>query len=131
MHALPCAGFKLGLCSQPSVHAPDAASLLYLANSVAIADTLSEARARAARLFRVHAHLHHYTQYIEVAEFLAADEAVADVVASYDEGECLLAFLIPCCLLQIVSRHGPHFPLALSSRITRPGWIAGQHRRLR
>ena len=76
-------GFKVGICAARALHAPQA--LLALSNNTAAAATLRAARARCARLRRVGAHLHHYAEYMDLAGFDEADEALADVIGAYEE----------------------------------------------
>jgi hypothetical protein len=53
------AGFKTGICSAAPLHQPF--SLLALSNNTCIADTLTDAYHRFMHLYRVRAHVHHYT----------------------------------------------------------------------
>eukprot|EP00753_Platysulcus_tardus_P018989 PLAT7039.8.p1 GENE.PLAT7039.8~~PLAT7039.8.p1 ORF type:complete len:514 (+),score=205.42 PLAT7039.8:8-1549(+) len=76
-------GFKIGLCATPAVRQPY--SLLALCNSCAIADCFADLRGRFAKLYRVKAHVHHYTEFVEASVFDEALESLDGLVASYRE----------------------------------------------
>ena len=74
-------GFKVGLCSTPPVGAPH--SVLCLANNTAIAVTFEALRQRFAKLYSRKAHIHHYTEYMDVGLFDEALEALVSLVGEY------------------------------------------------
>ena len=74
-------GFKVGLCAQPPLHQPY--SLLALSNNTSMAGPLAAGRDRFAHLWRVRAHVHHYTRYMEPALFEDALEALDALVCGY------------------------------------------------
>ena len=76
-------GFKVAMCSQPSLAAP--ASALLLSNNRGVAASLGNLYARFLSLYRVRAHLHHYLEYVDGGVFLEAAEAVNGVVRAYDD----------------------------------------------
>jgi tubulin epsilon len=73
-------GFKLGLCAAPPPGVP--CSLFALSNNTAAGETLAAMHARFARLRARSFYLHHYTEYMDVADM---DAAAADVAALADE----------------------------------------------
>jgi len=58
-----CAGFKTGICGAAPLH--NKVSLLALSNNTCIAGTLTSAYHRFMHLYRVRAHMHHYTEFID------------------------------------------------------------------
>ncbi|KAF5842818.1 Tubulin/FtsZ family, GTPase domain-containing protein [Dunaliella salina] len=74
-------GFKLGLCSKPPVGVPNA--LLCLANNSAITNTFNCIRSRFDKLFKRRFYTHHYEQYMDLADFQQAAEAVTNIAAQY------------------------------------------------
>ncbi len=76
-------GFKVAMCSQPSLYAPTSA--LLMSNNKGVAASLGNLYARFLSLYRVRAHLHHYLEYMDGSMFLDAAEAVNGVVQSYEE----------------------------------------------
>lgn len=79
------AGFKTGICAAKPLNRPY--SLLALSNNTSVVPTLAAAHARFMALYRVSAHLHHYTQYMEVSEIAEAAGSLADLVSAYNELE--------------------------------------------
>ena len=80
-----CAGFKTGLCAAKTLNRPD--SLLALSNNTSIVPTLAAAHARFMALYRVRAHIHHYTQYMELADIAEAASSLTNVISAYNELE--------------------------------------------
>ena len=76
-------GFKIGICAAPPAHAPHA--LLSLSNNTSVVATLRAAHGRFARLLRARAHVHHYTEFMDEADFAAAADTLADVIDAYAE----------------------------------------------
>jgi tubulin epsilon len=75
-------GFKIGLCDVPPVGQPY--SLLCLANNCGVRHTFSAMRDRFMKLFRVKAHVHHYTQMnVDLGVFNEALASLDSVVADY------------------------------------------------
>ncbi len=74
-------GFKIGLCSAPPAHQPYSA--LCLANNCAIKDVFQGMGQRFNKLFRVRAHAHHYTEYMELEQMQAAYRRVTGLAAEY------------------------------------------------
>jgi len=83
-------GFKVGLCSAPPVGQPY--SLLCLANNVCFGDVLQRITDRCMLLYRVKAHLYHYTQYIHPDIF---EDALENIRCSIDDYETLDAATPP------------------------------------
>lgn len=75
-------GFKVGLCAVPPVGQQHA--VLALFNNCAFGSVLAEHRARFDRLYRRKAHVHHYTQYLDMARFDAARENVTALISEYE-----------------------------------------------
>lgn len=71
----------------PPLHQPY--SLLALSNNTSIVPTLTAARDRCVQLYRVRAHAHHYTAYMDAGVIDGALEALAQLTASYADGACL------------------------------------------
>lgn len=71
----------MGLCSQPPLH--QSYSMLALSNNTSIAGSLQASYNRFARLYRVRAHVHHYTQYMEPALFDDALQSLAELIDGY------------------------------------------------
>jgi len=78
-----CDLFKLGLCGAPPAGA--AAGLLTLSNTTAVAGVLSAVHWRFGRLRGRRAHLHHYQDFLPLAEMDEAAEALAALVDQYAE----------------------------------------------
>ena len=57
--------------------------LLCLANNCAIVNTFSGIRDSFERIFKRKAHVHHYTQFMEVGQFHAAREMLLDLIGRY------------------------------------------------
>lgn len=77
-------GFKTGICSAAPAYRPY--SMLALSNNTGVVTTLSAAYNRFMSLYRVRAHMHHYTQYMEADTFTAALASLTDVISAYNEG---------------------------------------------
>eukprot|EP00667_Euglena_gracilis_P016513 EG_transcript_17300 len=92
-------GFKVGLCSAPPLGQPY--SLLSLANNVCFGDVLQRVTDRCMRLYRVKAHLYHYTKYIHPDIF---EDALENIRCSIDDYETLDAAVPP------PRGELPHFP---------------------
>lgn len=80
-----CAGFKVGICSARPLFRPYA--LLALSNNTSVVPTLTAAHARFMSLYRVRAHIHHYTAFMEEADISAAASSLTDMISSYNESE--------------------------------------------
>lgn len=78
-------GFKVGICSARPLFRPYA--LLALSNNTSVVPTLTAAHARFMSLYRVRAHIHHYTAYMEEADISAAASSLTDMISSYNEIE--------------------------------------------
>ncbi|KAG2495742.1 hypothetical protein HYH03_006339 [Edaphochlamys debaryana] len=74
-------GFKLGICSTPPVGCPF--GLLCLANNTAIAGTFQTMRERFDKLYKRRFYTHHYEQYMDIAGFAEAAEAVGELTQQY------------------------------------------------
>ena len=79
------AGFKVGLCSQPPLH--QTYSMLALSNNTSIVGSLQAGYIRFAHLYRVRAHVHHYTAFMEPHLFNEALEGLTSLISSYNEIE--------------------------------------------
>lgn len=77
--------FKLGLCSVPPPGCP--ASLLALSNNTVVGATFSEMGARFRKLRSRNFYLHHYTQFMPVAEMDAAADNVTALAEEYGATE--------------------------------------------
>ncbi|GAB5361502.1 hypothetical protein AAMO2058_000718500 [Amorphochlora amoebiformis] len=75
-------GFKIGLCSAPPAHQPY--STLCLANNSAIRGVLDGLAGRFHKLFRVRAHVHHYTEYTELSHMKKAYQRVKELSKDYE-----------------------------------------------
>eukprot|EP01017_Pseudomicrothorax_dubius_P050473 TRINITY_DN9572_c0_g1_i1.p1 TRINITY_DN9572_c0_g1~~TRINITY_DN9572_c0_g1_i1.p1 ORF type:complete len:464 (-),score=74.97 TRINITY_DN9572_c0_g1_i1:84-1475(-) len=78
-------GFKYGLCNLPSLGQPYSA--LCLSNNTGVRSVFSSLQGRFDKLYRRKAHLHHYTEYIEVSLFEEASTSTSDLIAQYLELE--------------------------------------------
>ena len=67
-------GFKIGLCDQPPVNMKY--GLLALSNNTVVADIFQRMTNRFYKLYKVKAHTHHYTEYLDISEF---DKAISNV----------------------------------------------------
>lgn len=76
-------GFKLGLCSVPP--AGQKASVLGLSNSCAVGQSFDAIQQRFMQLYRVRAHVHHYTEYMSMEVIDESLQCVSDLVAQYEE----------------------------------------------
>lgn len=80
-------GFKTGICSQPPLDATR--SVLALSNNCGIAQTFRRMETSFMRLYKVRAHLHHYTDIMGEAEggvglLAGAQEALATLIEDYE-----------------------------------------------
>lgn len=76
-------GFKIGLCNQPPVNM--SYGILCLSNNTAIGDSFSELHNRFNKLFRVKAHVHHYTEYMDIEYFANCDKNVSSLIEEYKD----------------------------------------------
>ena len=74
-------GFKVGLCNKAPVGMPY--SLTCLANNCSIQKPLMVMGERFNKLRSRKLYLHHYTEYMELAEMDAAAASIADLAAEY------------------------------------------------
>lgn len=79
------AGFKLGLCGARPLNQPY--SILSLSNNTSIVTTLDKAYSNFMQLYRVRAHMHHYTDYMDASIFNDALTSTMDVISAYNESE--------------------------------------------
>ena len=78
-------GFKIGLCNTKPIGS--SYSILSLSNNCAIKHTLSNIRSKFLTLYRVKAHTHHYTNYMN-NEYELFDQSLnylSDVIMEYAE----------------------------------------------
>jgi len=75
-------GFKIGICYRPPLHASH--SILGLSNNCGVAQTFKNMKRRFDRLYRVRAHLHHYTEYMEQAQVTAAVDGISQLIRDYN-----------------------------------------------
>jgi tubulin epsilon len=78
-------GFKVGICGAKPLHQP--CSLLTLSNNTSIVPTLSFAYDRFMHLYRVRAHSHHYTDFMDPRHFQDALGTLTDTISAYNELE--------------------------------------------
>lgn len=83
-------GFKTGICAARPLFRPY--SLLSLSNNTSIVPTLTKAHNRFTHLFRVRAHLFHYSAFMggdrgAEEEFVAAANSLGNMISSYNEME--------------------------------------------
>ncbi len=83
--ATACAGFKTGICAARPLTGPY--SLLTLSNNTSVVQTLNGAYERFMSLYKVRAHIHHYTQYMDGEVFRESLTQVMDVISAYNEME--------------------------------------------
>jgi len=50
-------------------------------------------------LYRVRAHIHHYTEYMELEDIAAAAGSLTDMISAYNESECRTSCLCAPCAL--------------------------------
>ncbi|CAF0801958.1 unnamed protein product [Rotaria sordida] len=74
-------GWKVGLCIVPPNGLPY--SLLTLANHTCIKETFSELKERFTILYRRKAHVHHYTDHMELGDFEQARENLNQLIEEY------------------------------------------------
>lgn len=77
----PVYGWKTGLCNVSSVG--HQISLLSMSNHSCVNITLGRLKKRFDLLLKKKAHLHHYTEYMDMSEFTQAQESLRDLIASY------------------------------------------------
>jgi hypothetical protein len=120
-------GFKVGLCSTPPVGAPH--SVLCLANNTAIAVTFEALRQRFAKLYSRKAHIHHYTEYMDVGLFDEALEALVSLVGEYTKLDGATPPLARP--LRSASAISAHYSVALISQAachaSAAGYVAPEH----
>lgn len=80
---IECAGFKTGICSAKPLTGPY--SLLTLSNNTSVVNTLTHAYDKFMQLYRVRAHVHHYSQFMDMETFTEALSTVTDTISSYNE----------------------------------------------
>lgn len=78
-------GWKIGLCTVPPSGLPY--SLLTLANNTCIKSTFIELKERFITLYRRKAHVHHYTDHIELNDFEQAKENLHQLIEEYKQIE--------------------------------------------
>lgn len=78
-------GFKVGLCSQSPVGMPY--SLLCLSNQSCIKHHFNDLKQQFLRIFRRKAHVHHYTEYMDIGQFSDALHSLEDLVEAYESIE--------------------------------------------
>ena len=78
-------GWKIGLCTVPQNGLP--CSLLTLANNTCIKGTFVELKERFTVLYRRKAHVHHYTEHIELSDFEQARESLNQLIDEYRQIE--------------------------------------------
>lgn len=78
-------GWKIGLCTVPPAGLPF--SLLTLANHTCIKTTFVELKERFTTLYRRKAHVHHYTDHIELNDFEQARENLLQLIEEYKQVE--------------------------------------------
>ncbi len=74
-------GFKIGMCAAPPPGVP--ASLFALSNNSCVGGTFATMAGRYAKLRARSFYLHHYSEYMEVADMDAAAEDVASLAEEY------------------------------------------------
>lgn len=75
-------GYKIGICHTPALHTPY--SILGLSNNCGVRRTFATMQSRFKRLYRVRAHLHHYTEYMELSQVQEAVEQIQQLISDYD-----------------------------------------------
>jgi len=78
-------GWKIGLCIVPPQGIPH--SLLTLANNTCIKETFVDLKDRFTTLYRRKAHVHHYTDHIELNDFELARENLNQLIEDYKQIE--------------------------------------------
>ena len=78
-------GWKIGLCIVPANNLPY--SLLTIANHTCIKGTFIELKERFSILYRRKAHVHHYTDHIELNDFEQARENLNQLIEDYKQIE--------------------------------------------
>eukprot|EP00658_Telonema_sp_P-2_P023445 TRINITY_DN19396_c0_g1_i2.p1 TRINITY_DN19396_c0_g1~~TRINITY_DN19396_c0_g1_i2.p1 ORF type:complete len:254 (-),score=47.64 TRINITY_DN19396_c0_g1_i2:452-1213(-) len=76
-------GFKVGLCAVPPV--AQKAAVLGLSNSCSAAQTFDAIQQRFLQLYRVRAHVHHYTEYMSMEVINESLERVVELAAEYKQ----------------------------------------------
>ena len=74
-------GFKVGLCDRAPVGTPYSA--LCLANNCAMQRPLDAMNERFGKLRKRNVYLHHYTEYMDLADIDGAAECIQDLGAEY------------------------------------------------
>ena len=78
--------FKIGICSSPPFGVTGNNSVLSLSNSTGITALFEKTRERFMKLYTRKAHIHHYLEYMETADFQEALEGLDALMAEYSEG---------------------------------------------
>ncbi len=79
-------GFKVGICATPSARKLPV-ELLCLANNTAISHTFEKIHTSFSKIFNRRAHVHHYTEYMEEEQFVAAEETLVGLINDYQSLE--------------------------------------------
>merc|ERR1711920_810606 len=74
--------FKVGLCGAAPVGQPHA--VLSLSNNCCVATLFRGLLERFHRLYRRRAHVHHFTQYMQLERFEEAREAIESIASDYE-----------------------------------------------
>mmetsp|Transcript_11061 Transcript_11061/g.13975 ORF Transcript_11061/g.13975 Transcript_11061/m.13975 type:complete len:112 (-) Transcript_11061:25-360(-) len=80
-------GFKVGHCYQPPLNMNY--SMLALSNNTGTRHVLSRLRQRFSKIYKQHVFVHHYTQFMDVANFDVALNNCSDVIETYADMERL------------------------------------------
>ncbi|KAH3766486.1 tubulin epsilon chain [Pelomyxa schiedti] len=75
-------GWKIGHCSVPGLN--QRKSLLCLSNNSCICNTFQDLHSRFLRLYKRKAHVHHYTEYVDISFFDEALETVTELIENYN-----------------------------------------------
>ncbi|KAL7681316.1 putative tubulin [Plasmopara halstedii] len=78
-------GFKVGICRVPPVG--QKSSLLCLSNNCCIRETFQRLNTRFQKLYSRRAHVHHYTEYMDIAKLDEAQENVMYLIGEYSKLE--------------------------------------------
>lgn len=76
-------GFKIGLCDTPPVGMNY--GLLCLANTTSITDCFEGIRNRFERLYKVKAHVHHFTEYMDKSNFDTSINNLQSLIGEYSQ----------------------------------------------
>lgn len=78
-------GFKYGICNAPPINQPY--SLLCLANNTCIKENFIEMVDRFNKLYRRKAHIHHYTEFLDIQHFDETIVETTNLINRYTELE--------------------------------------------